>query len=71
MRKVSSLSDVWAIGSSPLEASALVSDVGVGDGEEYKPEVAEVGLYEGEVGEGGERESHGEETFPCSEDLYT
>lgn len=60
VREVAISSDAWAVGSDPLKADALVPDVGGGDGGEDELDGLEVGLHEGETGEGGGEESHGE-----------
>lgn len=53
---------VRAIGSDPLEAVALMVNAGGDEGSEDELGDVKVGLYEGEAGEGGGEESHGEET---------
>ena len=59
VREIAVLPDVWAAGGDPLKADALVLNVGGDEGGEGKLDDFEVGLNEGEAGEGRGEESHG------------
>ena len=68
--EVSVLGGVWGAGGDPLKTEAGESDVCMGDGVEDELCIVEAALEEGEAGEGGGEESHGEETPTRAETLY-
>lgn len=68
VREIAIISDV--AGSDPLKAGAWVLGVGTDDGGEDELDGVEVGLHEGQAGEGGGEESHGEEASLSLRRLY-
>ena len=71
VREFAILPDAWAVGSDPPKADALVLKVGGDDGGEGELDGLEVGLNEGEAGEGGGKESHGEGCTGSRLGIYT
>ena len=61
VREVRILADLVSVGGDPVKTEERESDVGFGDGGEEELCVVEVDLDEGEAGEGGGQESHGEQ----------
>ena len=70
VREIAILPDAWAVGGDPLKSGALVLKVGGDDGGEGKLDSLEVGLDEGEAGEGGGEESHGEGSTGSRRGIY-